>query len=278
MFGLIRNEMLVISGRWRSYIGFIGISVLMPLILWGFVYGSENIHQEYARELGESFMVVGSIINAFLATYIIMNALWIHIPFLVALAAGDAVAADGSNGIFRITLTRPVSRLKILTSKLIATYIYTALLLLFCALWSVGIGSLVLCTGDLIVIDKGILILSREEALVRMALSFAVAILVMFSVATLCFMFSAMVNNGIGPIIGAMLIIIIGYLVKAIPLDFFDRIEPFMIVSYFDVWLDAFRDPIPWSDIWNKLTILTLFSVSFYGIAVYVFLKKDITS
>jgi ABC-type transport system involved in multi-copper enzyme maturation permease subunit len=91
-------------------------------------------------------------------------------------------------------------------------------------------------------------------------------------------MFSAMVNNGIGPIIGAMLIIIIGYLVKAIPLDFFDRIEPFMIVSYFDVWLDAFRDPIPWSDIWNKLTILSLFSASFYGIAVYVFLKKDITS
>ena len=113
MLGLIHNELLVISGRWRSYIGFIGISILMPLILWGFSVGGEGLHQDYTRELGGTFMVVGSILNSFLATYIIMNTLWIHIPFLVTLAAGDSVAADGANCIFRITLTWPVSRFKI---------------------------------------------------------------------------------------------------------------------------------------------------------------------
>ena len=123
MLGLIHNELLVIAGRWRSYIGFIGISILMPLILWGFSVGGEELHRDYARELGGTFMVVGSILNSFLATYIIMNTLWIHIPFLVTLAAGDSVAADGANGIFRITLTRSVSRVKILVSKLMASYI-----------------------------------------------------------------------------------------------------------------------------------------------------------
>lgn len=276
MIGLIYNELLVITGRWRSYIGFIGISILMPLFLWGFTYGGESIHDQYKSQLGDSFMVVGSIFNSFLATYIVMNALWIHIPFLVTLAAGDAVAADGASGIFRITLIRSVSRLKILVSKLFASYIYTASLLLLCAFWSLGIGSLVLGTGDLIVIDKGILILDQSEAWVRMTLAFSLAILVMCTVATLCFMFSAMVNNSVGPIIGTMFLIIVGYLVIAIPLDFFDKIEPFVFVTYFDVWIDAFKDPIPWRDIIRKLGILIFHSTLFFGIAAVVFLHKDI--
>ena len=247
MLGLIHNELLVIAGRWRSYIGFIGISILMPLILWGFSVGGEELHRDYARELGGTFMVVGSILNSFLATYIIMNTLWIHIPFLVTLAAGDSVAADGANGIFRITLTRSVSRFKILVSKLMASYIYTALLLIFCALWSLGIGSIILGTGDLIVIDNGILILDESQAWARMAFSFLLAILVMCMVATLCFMFSTMTNNAVGPIIGTMFLIIIGYIIMGIPLEIFEKIEPYVFVKYFNVWLDAFKDPIPWS-------------------------------
>jgi ABC-2 type transport system permease protein len=276
MLGLIHNELLAIAGRWRSYIGFIGISILMPFILWGFSVGGEELHRDYARELGGTFMVVGSILNSFLATYIIMNTLWIHIPFLVTLAAGDSVAADGANGIFRITLTRSVSRFKILVSKLMASYIYTALLLIFCALWSLGIGSIVLGTGDLIVIDNGILILDESQAWARMAFSFLLAILVMCMVATLCFMFSTMTNNAVGPIIGTIFLIIIGYMIMGIPLEIFEKIEPYVFVKYFNVWWDAFKDPIPWAEIGKKLGVLGAYSVTCFGIATYVFLKKDI--
>ncbi len=278
MLGLIQNELLIIIGRWRSYIGFIGISILMPLILWGFSVGGEELHQDYAKELGGTFMVVGSIINSFLATYVIMNTLWIHIPFLVTLAAGDSVAADGANGIFRITLTRSVSRFKILVSKLLASYIYTATLLIFCAFWSLGIGSFVLGTGDLIVINNGILILDESQAWVRMAFSFSLAIFVMCMVATLCFMFSTMVSNAVGPIIGTMFLIIIGYMIIGIPLEIFEKIEPYIFVKYFNVWWDAFKDPIPWGEIGKKLGILGIYLVACFGIATYVFLKKDIKS
>jgi ABC-2 type transport system permease protein len=248
----------------------------MPLILWGFSAGEDSINSEYTSQLSGSFMMVGSIFNSMLATYIIMNAFWIHIPFLVTLAAGDSVAADGASGIFRITLIRSTSRLKILVSKLIATYIYTASLLIFCAFWSLGIGSLVLGVGDLIVIDKGILVLEQGEAWLRMVLGFSLAIIVMWMVATLCFMFSAMTNNSVGPIIGTMFLIIIGYMITAIPLDFFEDIEPFIFVSYFDVWLDAFKDPIPWKSIIKKTSILILHSIVFFKIATVVFIKKDI--
>jgi ABC-2 type transport system permease protein len=278
MIGLIHNELLKITGRWRSFIGFIGIAVLMPFILWGFSYGGGEIHDEYVRQLGDSFIVVGSIFNAFLATYIVMNAFWIHMPFLVALAAGDAVAAEGAAGTFRIILTRSTSRLKILFAKLFATWIYTTFLILFLAFMCLGIGTLWLGSGDLIVFDKGILILDQSEAWIRMALSFGLAILVMYVVATLCFMFSTMVNNGIGPIIGAIFLIVIGYIIMAIPLDMFEKMEPYIFVTYFDVWQQAFKDPIPWDRIAKSLGVLSLYTAGFIGISVAVFLKKDIKS
>ncbi|MBT3217335.1 MAG: ABC transporter permease subunit [Candidatus Marinimicrobia bacterium] len=276
MIGLIHNELLKITGRWRSYIGFIGIAILMPLILWGFSYGGGEIHDEYASELGDNFIVVGSIFNAFLATYIVMNAFWIHMPFLVALAAGDAVAAEGAAGTFRIILTRSTSRLKILFAKLFATWIYTALLILFLAFMSLGIGSIWLGVGDLIVFDKGILILDQSEAWVRMTLAFGLAILIMCVVATLCFMFSTMVNNGIGPIIGAIFLIVIGYIIMAIPIELFEKMEPYIFVTYFDVWVQAFKDPIPWDRIIKSLGVLALYTVGFIGISIGVFINKDI--
>jgi len=278
MIGLIYNELLKITGRWRSYIGFIGIAILMPLILWGFSYGGGEIHDEYASQLGNSFIVVGSIFNAFLATYIVMNAFWIHMPFLVALAAGDAVAAEGAAGTFRIILTRSTSRMKILFAKLFAIWIYTAILILFLAFMSLGIGSLWLGTGDLIVFDKGILILDQNEAWIRMALSFGLAIMVMCVVATLCFMFSSMVNNGIGPIVGSIFLIVIGYIIMAIPIDMFEKMEPYIFVTYFDVWQQAFKDPIPWDRIGKSLGVLLLYTAGFIGISIAVFLNRDIKS
>jgi len=53
-------------------------------------------------------------------------------------------------------------------------------------------------------------------------------------------------------------------------------IEPFVFVTYFDVWIDAFKDPIPWGDIIRKLGILIFHSTLFFGIAAVVFLHKDI--
>ena len=276
MIGLIYNELLKITGRWRSYIGFIGIAILMPLILWGFSYGGGEIYDQYVRQLGDNFIVVGSIFNAFLATYIVMNAFWIHMPFLVALAAGDAIAAEGAAGTFRILLTRSTSRLKILFSKLFATWIYTTVLILFLAFMCLGVGTLWLGSGDLIVFDKGILILDQSEAWIRMALSFGLAIIVMCVVTTLCFMFSAMVNNGIGPIIGAIFLIVIGYIIMAIPLEMFEKMEPYIFVTYFDVWQQAFKDPIPWDRIVKSLWVLALYSMGFIGVSIAVFLRRDI--
>jgi ABC-2 type transport system permease protein len=89
-------------------------------------------------------------------------------------------------------------------------------------------------------------------------------------------MFSAMVNNAVGPIIGTMFLIIIGYMIIGIPLDIFEKMEPYIFVKYFNVWWDAFKDPIPWNEIGKKLGVLGVYSAACFGITAFVFLKKDI--
>lgn len=273
---LIGIELIKIFGKKRSLLGFLALAVLMPLIIWGFSKGATGIERDIMRQLEGSFIIVGSIFNGFLVTYITMNFLWVHIPFLIMLVAGDVVAGEGAAGTFRIILTRRVSRVKILIAKLIATYLYTIILIIFFVIMSLGLGSLWLGIGDLVVFDEGILILAQEMAWARFALAFVFATFVMLVVATLCFMFSSMVNNGIGPIVGSMAIIIIGLAIANIPIDIFEKISPYIFTSYFDIWQKAFFDPIPWRDIGNDAIVLTIYTLVFIIISTVQFIRKDI--
>ncbi len=278
LFKLIGIEIIKIFGKKRSMLGFFALAVLMPLIIWGFSKGATGIEQDIMHQLEGSFIIVGSIFNGFLVTYITMNFLWVHIPFLIMLVAGDVVAGEGAAGTFRIILTRRISRFKILIAKLIAAYLYTIILILFFAIMSLGLGSFWLGIGDLVVFDEGILILSQEVAWARFALAFVFAIFVMLVVTTLCFMFSSMVNTGIGPIVGAMAIIIIGLALANIPIDIFEKISPYLFTSYFDIWQKAFFDPIPWRDIGNDAIVLSIYTLVFIIISIVHFIRRDIST
>ncbi len=89
-------------------------------------------------------------------------------------------------------------------------------------------------------------------------------------------MFSAMVNNGIGPVIGSMAIVIIGLAIATIPLDLFENLSPYLFTDYIDIWNLAFSDPIPWDEIGKSLLILGLYATAFSVIGFAVFLRKDI--
>lgn len=276
MIPLIQNELIKISSKWRSYIGFAAIAAFIPLILWGISAGGGHIQKEMTEELSDTFVIVGSVFNGFLATYMIMNFLWVHIPLLVMLVAGEVVAGEGGGGTFRIYLTRPVSRSRVLLSKLLATFVYTGLLIAFFALMSLGLGSLWLGTGDLMVVHKGILILPPGMAWARFGLSFLLAAGAMCVVATLCFMFSTMTNNGIGPVIGAFAILVVGLAFSNIPLELFESIRPYLFTSYLDIWKKAFHDPLPWKTIAWDAAVLGLYAAAFMGVSFSVFTRKDI--
>ena len=115
--GILGNEILKTFLRWRSYIGFIAILVVVPLVEIGLKVEGGSIVNAMTRTLAPDFLLVGNLFNAYFVTLFIMNGLWVHIPFLISLVAGDQLAGEASGGTFRLLLTRPPSRSHILFCK-----------------------------------------------------------------------------------------------------------------------------------------------------------------
>jgi ABC-2 type transport system permease protein len=279
IFALIRIELSKIFRKWRTYIGFLAIAVLVPIIQIAMLVEGERSINFMTRNLQQSFVFVGNLLNGYLISYAILNALVVHIPFLITLVAGDLLAGEATAGTYRILVTRPVSRFKIVLSKFLSGLIYTNLLVLFMAIMSLGIGLLVFGVGELIVIKNvNILILSRTDVFWRFILAYGFATLSMTVVLALAFLFSSLVENAIGPIVSTMAIIIVFVIISALDIELFQSIRPYLFTNYMQSWRSFFEDPIDMHDIIKSAAVLLGHVVIFLSATVYIFNKKDILS
>ena len=277
LWHLYVNELIKAFSKWRTYIGFGAIGAGVILAIWGFSIGGAEIQRDLLRNLGDEFITTGNLANGMWASYLLMNTLFIHIPFLITLVAGDVVAGEGTAGTFRIYLTRPVSRTQVLTSKLLASATYTGGIVLLLAILSLGLGNWWLGTGDVFLVDEqGILILPWDLALARFALAYLFAFYTMLTVTALTFLFSVMVTNAIGPIVGTMAIIIVCGLLTIIQLDAFAWFQQHLFTTHFTLWQYAFHDPIPWDQVLDSVINLGAYSAVFLVVAFVLFKRKDV--
>jgi ABC-2 type transport system permease protein len=277
MFDLIKIELYKIFKKWRTYIGFIALGILVPLIhIAMFIEGNRTI-DFMTRNIQESFVFVGNLLNTYLISYIILTSLAIHIPFLITLVAGDLLAGEATAGTYRILLTRPISRTKLLLVKYISGVIYANLLILWLAFLSLGIGYLIFGAGELLIIDgQMIIIFERSDVLWRFALAYGYATFAMTTVASLAFLFSSLVENAIGPIISTMAIIIVLVILSAIQVDFFQDIKPYFFTTHIMAWRLFFEDPLDRQEIIKSTFNLIIHIVIFFSLALFIFKKKDI--
>jgi len=279
MITLVRIELYKIFKKWRTYIGFIAIGILVPIIQVAMLYEGEHSINFVTRNIRESFVFVGNLLNSYFISYIILNALAVHIPFLITLVAADMLAGEATAGTYRLLVPRPVSRMKIVTSKFFAGAIYTNFLILWLAVISLGLGVLIFGVGELIVLKSGtIIIFEKSDVLWRFLLAYGYASLGMTVVCSLAFLFSSLVENAIGPIISTMAVIIIFLIVSAINIDLFQSIKPYLFTSYILRWREFFNDPVDTFKIINSALILLGHIILFFGLTAFFFRKKDILS
>lgn len=277
MITLIRIELYKIFRKWRTYIGFMAIAVLVPLVQIAMVLEGEHSLDFMTRNLQESFVFVGNLLNAYLVSFIILNSIALHIPFLITLVAGDLLAGEATSGTYRMLITRPVSRLKIVSSKFIAGIIYSNLLVLWLAVMSLVLGIIIFGVGELIVIKSTtIIIFAKDDVLWRFLLGYGFAALSMSVVASIAFFFSSLVENAIGPIVTTMAIIIVFLIISAINIDFFQSVRPYLFTNYILDWKLFFDDPIEMIEIIKAVAVLFGHIIVLFGITAYFFNKKDI--
>ena len=291
MWSLVSIELFKVFRKPRTYIAFAAVMMIVGLIQLGFYVDGEGYLSFGMQSLSESFDVEGKVLNGYLMAYIILQTLLIHVPLLIALVAGDMISGEANMGTLRLLVTKPVSREKLMMGKFIASSIYTIALLLWMAVWALGVSVLLFGADDMIIMKSEVVTqVIKSDVLWRYVAAFGFAALSMITVAALAFLLSVFAENSIGPIITCMSIVIVFTILNTLNLPFFNAIKPYLFTShmlgwkgFFDVKLNAANEQVVGSienpgAIARSAGILLFHIVLFYGAAVYFFKRKDVLS
>jgi len=276
MYTLVKIELFKIFSKWRTYIGFIAIGGLVLLIQTGMYLQGSNYLNFLTQNIKANFVFTGNLLNGYLITYFILGSLTIHIPFLIVLVAGDLLAGEATAGTYRMLITRPVSRTRLIFAKFIAGFMYTMLLVLWLVVLSLGIGIAVFGVGELIVWNDSLIIFAKNDILWRFFAAYGGAVLSMTLVCTLGFFFSSLVENAIGPIVTTMTVIIVFTILSAMNIDFFKTIRPYLFTNYMNTWQLVFDDPIDKERVLKNILVLSGHIAAFFGLTLFLFKRKDI--
>ncbi len=199
MWSLVRIELFKVFRKPRTYIAFAAVMAIVGLIQLGFYVDGKNYLSFGMQSLSESFDVEGKILNGYLMGYIILQTLLVHVPLLIALVAGDMISGEANMGTLRLLVSRPRSRQGLLMGKFIASCIYTVALLLWMAVWALGVSVLLFGADDMLILKSEVVTqVLRSDVLWRYVAAFGFATLSMITVAALAFLLSLVLPADLG--------------------------------------------------------------------------------
>jgi len=279
MWQLTRIELFKIFRKPRTYIAFIAIAVIIFLIQVALYADGDTYLDFMLQTINVSFDVEGRKLNGYFVFYLILHTLLVHVPLLICLVAGDAVAGEANMGTLRLLVSKPYSRTELLLSKFFATSVYTLALLSFMAVAGL-LGSVALFgTSDLIVQKSDLFILlDRSDVLWRYASAFGFAALSMITVAALAFLFSVLSRNAIGPIVAAMSVVIVFTILTTMDVPLFNQLKPFLFTNHMLNWKGFFDRPVDYPEVLKSASVLALHTLVFVSLSIYIFNKKDVLS
>lgn len=279
MWQLTRIELFKVFRKPRTYIAFVAIGLIILLIQFAMYTDGEQYLEFMLQNINAAFDIEGKKLNGYFIFYLILHTLLVHVPLLICLVAGDAVAGEANMGTLRLLLTKPVSRAQLLLSKFFASSIYTLLLLTFMAV--VGLlGSVALFGVSDLMVQKSdmFILLDKNDVLWRYAASFGFAALSMITVAALAFLFSVFADNSIGPIIGAMSVVIVFTILTTMDIPVFYALKPYLFTNHMLNWKGLFDQPVDVREVGKSALVLLFHIILFVSSAVWAFRKKDILS
>ena len=293
MLQLLKIEIFKIFKRPRTYIAFAVIALIIILIQIALKFGGKEYVGLIMSGVGDSFEEIPTenILNGYLVCFIILNLLLIHIPILVALVSGDAIAGEANMGTLRLLASKPVSRVQLLIVKFAASVFYTMILLIWVAVLALFLSILLFGVNWLgVARELQFNVMESDDVLWRYGLAFCFAAIGLICVASLAFMLSVFSDNSIGPIVITVCVIIVFTILTQMQIPFYDEtIKPYLFTTHMLGWKGFFYvkavDGVTekgsienLSAILKSAAILVGYTAAFLGIAFWYFKRKNILS
>lgn len=253
------------------------LAVLVALFAWGM--WQHPIRPRMPGTTGGEFVVGGKINTAPLLAYMLLGipvAPTLLLPMLLAVFAGGLLAGERQAGTLRVLLARPVTRLALLSAKLLTAWIYAGGLAAFLGIFSVALGYLLFGPGDLTPLPQGgqFVIFPHLQALERLALGYGLTAVALTAVASLGVLFSSLCDN---PLTAAGLTVAFLFISGALQVfPYFQSWEPHLLTTHLNVGTHAFARQVPWREVGVAFAHLGGYSLLAATLAALVFWRRDV--
>ncbi len=275
----LRNELWKLFGKKRTYIGFGMFLLAQVLIIALFRYhaGARTLMTRPLEQMG--YPVAKYLSSLTIGVPVLVYIAYILMPLYVSLIGGDLVAKEAEDGTLRMILARPVSRFRLLLVKWLAGAIFSIALVFALGAFGILFSSLFFPSGGLFVVMPWEGVFSLFDAAAGWE-RYIVAVMILttkaITIMGLAWMFSCFNMKPAAATIVGLSFILISKILQDIP--YFVDLQPWFITYHLNLWVDIFRQPVPWLKMGESACLLFGFNLTFFIIGWMGFETRDIKS
>ena len=269
---MIRVEFIRQLRRARTWGHLVAISVVPILVgVANYVEGRRGRR----RELNLFLLGTNNAVNFGIFLLLIMKDFFVVV--VIASLAGENVSGEATWGTLRYLLIRPVSRVRLVLSKLFVSAILACAVTLLVSVIALVVGSVFFGWHDVYLVGEGTLprLVSAGEGLQRFAIGAGyVMVVTMFVVAVGMFL-STLTDSTAGAVVGTIVVVVTSGVLIQVPS--LEGIRPVLPTNYWGQYNGIFA-PTMTTDLWKGVVSSVVWTTLFSAGALLRFQRKDILS
>jgi ABC-2 type transport system permease protein len=169
-------------------------------------------------------------------------------------------------------LTRSVDRGQVFAAKVLAAFCYAALALFSATTVATVAG--VSSWGFHRIVTLSDTVVSAPKTLLLIFAANVFFLIPLLTVACIGLLLSTVGRNSAGAVVGTIGIVIVMYIVAAIP--GLESIHPYLLTEQFQAWQGLMRTPTDWAPIAHSAWVCALYALPALFAAYLVFLRRDV--
>ena len=272
-----RFELIKLFARKRTWVGF-GIFVALELLIF-LLCNYPPIFRDIQRNIARQGLLAAEYTGGVTIGFMVFMATSVLGIIFLSLVSGDIVAKEIEDGTMRMTLCRPVSRIRVLAVKYAACVVHHCAFVFFVGLSILGVGVAWLGVGGffLFVPEERILAMfSPAEGLGRYLLALPFFCISLLTATTLGFFFSCCNMKPVVATVMAIVVLLIDRILYELP--FFNQVKTWFMHYRLVKWSSVLKETIPWDRMLIDYVWLFALNVTLFAIATTIFCRRDFKS
>jgi len=229
-------------------------------------------------ELNVFTLLTTSGLNVALVALFFMSQFFLVV--VVAAFGGESVSGEATWGTLRYLLVRPVSRTRLVLSKILVAYVLTIIAVLVIITAGLVAGTIAFGWKDPLIIDRSLsfpipVTIPAMEMVGRLLFGGAYVAMTMLTIVCIGVLLSTLTDSTAGAVVGTVVAFVTSNVLSALP--GLRGIKPFLFTRYWDEWRNLYQST-PVGDMWKGLYSTLIWSTVIVVITVWRFQRKDILS